>query len=93
MLPSDSLSVSELLELCLPTFSSVLPSIEPELSFSEYSTESVAVFLSRPVPPVTFIEGLRDVARQAMRDNARLQAVNHGLDMQKLDLILLIRTH
>jgi hypothetical protein len=68
-LPSDSLSVSELLELRLPIFSSVMPSVEPELCFSNHPpTESVAIYLSRPVPPATFVEGLRNVARQAMLD-------------------------
>ena len=69
LLPSDSLSISELLELCLPTLSTVTPSVEPSLCFSYHPpTESVAIYLSRPVPPVTFIEGLRDASRQAMLD-------------------------
>ena len=69
VLPSDSLSISELLELCLPTFSTAMPSMEPELCFSNHPpTESVAIYLSRPVPPATFIEGLRNVASQAILD-------------------------
>ena len=69
LLPSDSLSISELLGLCLPTFSAVTPSVEPSLCFSNHPpTESVAIYLSRPVPPVTFIEGLRDASRQSMLD-------------------------
>lgn len=69
LLPSDSLPVSDLLELCLPTRSSVMPSIDPQLCFSNHPpTESVAIYLSRPVPPLTFVEGLRTVAGQAMRD-------------------------
>ena len=69
VLPSDSLSISELLELCLPTFSTSIPSMEPEFCFSNHPpTESVAIYLSRPVPPVNFIEGLRSVARQAILD-------------------------
>ena len=67
VLPPDSLSVSELLELCLPTFSSVLPSMEPELCFSNHPpTETVAIYLSCPLPPATFIEGLRNISMQAM---------------------------
>ena len=67
VLPPDSLSVSELLKLCLPSLSSVIPSIEPELCFSNHPpTESVPSYLSRPVPPATFVEGLRNVARKAM---------------------------
>jgi hypothetical protein len=67
VLPSDSLSVSELLELHLPTVSSVVPSMDPELYFSNHPpTESVAIYLSRQVPPTTFVEGLRNVARQAV---------------------------
>ena len=69
VLPSDSLSISELLELCLPTFSTAIPSTKPEFCFSNHPpTESVAIYLSRPVPPATFIEGLRNVARQAILD-------------------------
>ena len=69
VLPSDSLSVSELLDLCLPTFSTAIPSMRPELCFSNHPpTESVAIYLSRPVPPVTFIEGLRNAARLAIVD-------------------------
>ena len=76
VLPSDSLPVSELLELCLPSFSRVMPSMEPEQCFSNHPpTESVAIYLSRPVPPVTFIEGLRSAARQAML-NGRLSIVD-----------------
>lgn len=33
VLPSDGLSVSELLKLYLPSFSSIIPSIKPELCF------------------------------------------------------------
>jgi hypothetical protein len=69
LLPSDNLSISELLELCLPTISAVIPPVEPNLCFSNHPpTASVAIYLSRPVPPAAFIEGLRDVARQAMLD-------------------------
>ena len=69
LLPSDSLSISKLLELRLPTFSAVKPSVEPSLCFSNHPpTESVAIYLSRPIPPVTFIEGLHNVAKQAMLD-------------------------
>jgi hypothetical protein len=67
VLPSDHLSVSGLLKLCLPTFSSVTPSIEPEMCFANHPpTESVPTYLSRPVPPATFIDGLHNVARKAM---------------------------
>ena len=46
-----------------------MPLMDPELCFSDHPpTESVAIYLSRPVPPVTFIEGLRSVAGQAMLD-------------------------
>ncbi|KAH9032049.1 hypothetical protein EDB85DRAFT_1890890 [Lactarius pseudohatsudake] len=76
VLPSDGLSVSELLELCLPTPSNVFPTIEPELCFSNHPpTESVAIYLSRPVPPATFIKGLRSAARQAML-NGKLSIVD-----------------
>ena len=69
VLPSDSLSISELLELCLPTLSTAAPSTEPEFCFSNNPpTESITIYLSCPVPPVTFIEGLRNVARQAILD-------------------------
>ncbi|KAI9438716.1 hypothetical protein H4582DRAFT_2146243 [Lactarius indigo] len=69
VLPSDGLSVSELLELCLPTHSSVFPSMGPERCFSNHPpTESVIIYLSRPVPPATFVKGLRSAARQAMLD-------------------------
>jgi hypothetical protein len=69
VLPLDHLSVSELLKLCLPTFSSVTPSIEPEMCFANHPlTESVLTYLSRPVPPATFVDGLRNVARKAMLD-------------------------
>jgi hypothetical protein len=67
LLPSESLPVSELLKLCLPTLSGVMPSMSPETCFSNHPpTESVAIYLSRPVPPMTFVEGLRNVAGQAM---------------------------
>jgi hypothetical protein len=67
LLPSESLSVSELLELCLPTLSGSMPSMDPELCFSHHPpTDSVAIYLSRPVPPLTFINGLRTAAGQAM---------------------------
>ncbi|KAH9010301.1 hypothetical protein EDB84DRAFT_1570618 [Lactarius hengduanensis] len=66
LLPSENLPVSELLELCLPTLSGVMPSMDPELCFSSHPpTDSVAIYLSRPVPPVTFIKGLRNAAGQA----------------------------
>jgi hypothetical protein len=69
MLPSDSLSVSELLELSLPTSSTSIPSMEPGLYFSNHTpTESVTIYLSRPIPPTKFITGLRNVAKQAMLD-------------------------
>src|ERR1700677_2675258 len=75
-LPSDSLSVYELLNLCLPTVSSVVPSIEPEQFFSNHPpTESVAICLSRPVPPAPFVNGLRNIARQAML-NGKLSIVD-----------------
>lgn len=67
LLPSESLSISELLELCLPTLSSSMPSMDPELCFSNHPpTDSVAIYLSRPVPPLTFVDGLRTAAGQAM---------------------------
>ena len=74
--PSDSLSVSDLIELCLPTHSSVLPSIDPQLCFSNHPltesigtlTESVGIYLSHPVPPLAFVEDLCAVAGQAMCD-------------------------
>ncbi|KAH9005409.1 hypothetical protein EDB86DRAFT_3176724 [Lactarius hatsudake] len=66
LLPSENLPVSELLELCLPTLSGVMPSMDPELCFSSHPpTDSVAIYLSRPVPPATFIKGLRNAAGQA----------------------------
>ena len=69
VLPSDSLSVSELLDLRLPAISSVPPSVEPELCFSNHPpTESVTIYLSQPIPPASFVEGLRNAARQAMLD-------------------------
>ena len=67
VLPSDSLSVSELVDLTLPTISSVIPPVKPELCFSNHPpTESVTIYRSRPVPPASFVEGLRNVSRQAM---------------------------
>jgi hypothetical protein len=69
VLPSDSLSVSDLLKLHLPTFSTTIPSMEPNEYFSNHTpTESITIYLSRPIPPVNFITGLRNVARQAMLD-------------------------
>jgi hypothetical protein len=47
LLPSESLSVTELINLCLPTFSGVMPSMDPHLCFSNHPpTESVAIYLS-----------------------------------------------
>ena len=67
VLPSDDLSVHALLDISLPTVSSVAPSIKPEQCFSDHPpTESVIVHLSRPVPPANFVSGLHNVARQAM---------------------------
>lgn len=67
VLPSDNLSVWELLDQRLPTVSSVIPSINPEQCFSNHPpNESVTICLSRPVPPTHFVDGLRNFARQAM---------------------------
>jgi hypothetical protein len=69
LLPSESLPVTELLSLCLPTLSGVMPSMDPQLCFSNHPlTESIGIYLSRPVPPAAFVEGLRTVAGQAMLD-------------------------
>ena len=68
VLPSDSLSVSELLKLYLPSFSSIIPSIEPELCFSNHPpTESIPSYLSHPVPPAAaFVEGPHNISRKGM---------------------------
>ena len=88
VLPSDDLSFpssSSYVSQCL----AVMPSVEPGLCFSNHPpTESVAIYLSRPVPP-SFIEGLRNVVQTS---HARRQTIHHGLDMQELNVVLLIRT-
>lgn len=76
LLPSESLPVSDLLELCFPTLSGVMPSMDPGMCFSSHTlTESIAFYLSRPVPPPTFVEGLHGVASQAML-NGKLSIVD-----------------
>jgi hypothetical protein len=47
LLPSENLPVSELLELCLPTLSSSMPSMEPGPCFSNHPpTENIVIYLS-----------------------------------------------
>ncbi|KAN0130335.1 hypothetical protein V8E53_011848 [Lactarius tabidus] len=46
-----------------------MPSMEPGLCFSNHPpTENIAIYLSQPVPPATFIEGLHTAARKAILD-------------------------
>jgi hypothetical protein len=43
--------------------------MEPGLCFSNHPpTENIAIYLSQPVPPATFIEGLHTAARKAILD-------------------------
>ena len=67
LLLSDSLSVSELIDLALSTISSVISPVKPELCFSNHPlTESIIIYHSLPVPPASFVEGLHNIYRQAM---------------------------